>query len=452
MTLLDAVARWLVTDFGGPLPEGIQWHGKAHLLDSVGMMLAGREHALTARAAATFPASGDAEAIAYSGGVACDALGLDDFDELTRIHPGAVVVPAMIGTVAASPSAVSGADLLTGVVAGYELTCRFGELAHAWTLHDRGWHPTGICGAVGAAAGVALTRGADAAAAVGLAASLASGVFELDGMGAIKGLQTGWAARSAVTAATMAAVGYRPAPTVLDGRKGLLAALGCAAPSDDEIAVAFNGSPRLERISFKPYSHFTDLHPATSALLDLLRDEPVDVDDIAAIEVQLPAGTVGRLNTDFPPPSPRLARRCPRFALAAVACRADATVVADPLIAAFDGSGLDDARILELGRRVQWADDLPQGAIHPCAIVTMRLRDGGVRTASADGYPGDGRLARHRWGWVPVSDRYQLVAPADAHGLIDAVAVIEAVADARPLARRIAAWGRSVPQEREPIL
>lgn len=460
MTLLERLTRWLDEGPGGPLPAASQWHAKAHLLDSVGMILAARDHPLTARAAAISLPGAEAGTVAFAAGVACDVLGLDDFDEITRTHPGAVVVSALIGAASASESTVSGEDLLNGVVAGYEIICRFGELAQAWSLHDKGWHPTGVCGAVGAAAGAAVARGVDATAAVGLAASLASGVFELDDLGAVKGMQTGWAAQSAVTALGMAGVGYRPTPTVLDGRRGLLHALGCARPTEDEVAAALGQPPRIERVSFKPFSHFTDLHPATAALLDLLRGEGITVNGIAEVEVHLAAGIGGRLNKEFPPASPRLARRCPRFALAALACRADTAALADPLIEAFDGSSLYAEDILELGHRVQWSDDLPTGPTKPSAIVTVRGHDGAARTASATGYPGDGRRPEHRWSWGEVAARYRLVAPEDTLDLIGTIAELETLSDVRPLAKRIGsalqrhppATTTSIPPEEKTVL
>lgn len=437
MTLLDQVAGWLDNASDTPVPDAVTMPAKAHLLDCVGMMLAAREHPLVARAAAVHLPGGDAAMAGLVAGAACDALGLDDFDEVTRIHPGAVVVAAVLGAVAAADTPVAGDVLLHGVVTGYELTCRFGELAQAWSLHDRGWHPTGVCGTVGAAGGVAVARGVEPGAAVGLAASLASGVFELDGLGAVKGLQTGWAAQSAIAPASMVAAGYRAAPTVLDGPKGLLRALGCAAPTEDDVAAALSDDPRIKRVSFKPFSHFTDLHPATAALLEILRDDDIAPEEIAEIEVALPAGAARRLNAEFPPPSPRLARRCPQFALAAVACRADVTAVADPLLAAFDGSSLHDADILTLGARVRWSDGLPVDADGPAAVVTLRRTSGSARTVSAYGYPGDGRRADQRWGWDEVAQRYELVAPADARDLIGLIGAIDRVGDVRPFAQRV---------------
>ena len=438
MTLLEEIGA-CAGRIAGEAPRELEWKARAHLLDSLVLMVAARDHHLTreaARAALPFDASGR---LAFTAGVACDALGLDDFDEGTRTHPGAVVVPALLGGLHASARPVGGAALLEGVFAGYEITCRIGELAGASSLHDRGFHPSAVCGVLGSAAGLAVMLGGAPANAIGLAASLAGGVFELDGHGAVKGLQTGWAASSALAAARFAEAGYSPATTVLDGRRGLLRALGRESLPEDAVAAALDGTRRLERVSFKPYCHFTDLHPATAALVGLLRDGPIAVGDVDEIEVHLREGVGPRLNSDYPPSAPRLARRCPRFALAAAACRSDLGHVADPLLGAFDEAALEDPAIRALGRRVRWVDDLPHSDGAPAAVVTLRDRNGRSVTASALGYPGDGRRDADRWSWSEITRRSIALMPDHGPRLVAAIEAIETAPDARIPARRVAA-------------
>lgn len=444
MTLLEEIGA-CAGRIAGEASAELERKARAHLLDSLVLMVAAREHRLTreaARAELPFDASGR---LAFTAGVACDALGLDDFDEGTRTHPGAVVVAALLGGLHASARPVRGAALLEGVLAGYEVTCRIGELAGASSLHDRGFHPSAVCGVLGAAAGLAVMLGGPPARAIGLAASLAGGVFELDGRGAVKGLQTGWAASSAVAAAAFAQAGYSPASTVLDGRRGLLRALGRESLPEDVVAAALDGPMRLGRVSFKPYSHFTDLHPATAALIGLLRDGPIHVGDVDEIEVHLREGVGARLNRDYPPSAPRLARRCPRFALAAAACRSDLGSVADPLLGAFDEAALEDPRILALGRRVRWVDDLPHTDGAPAAVVTLRDNNGRSVTATASGYPGDGRRDSDRWSWPEISRRSVALMPDHGPRLVAAIEEIEAVPDVRLPARRVAALLRGGP-------
>jgi len=414
------------------------WPAKAHLLDALALILAARRHPFVVRAASARLPLDPGATTAFRAGVACDALGLDDFDEVTRTHPGAVVVAALLGATADSDEPISGATLLAGLVAGYEVTCRFGEVADGGTMHNRGLHPTSVCGVLGGAAAVALLRGTDPAAAIGLAGSLAAGIFELDEPGAVKGLQVGWAAQASLTAAALAATGYRPAEGAMDGPMGLLATLG-RPPRDSHPVAEATAGRLLERVSFKPYCHFTDLHPATAALVRLLARSQPGAADIAEIDVHLPAGGGSRLSTEFPPASARLARRCPRFTLGAVVCRADRELPTDPMLDVFKPEALHDPEILAIAERVRWHTDLPSGAGSPAATIVMRLRNGESRTASASGYPGDGRRPESRWGWAEIVQRTSRLTPEHARSLIGQVAALDSVLDVRPLTAEIAA-------------
>src|ERR1700738_3140225 len=52
------------------------------------------------------------------------ALDFDDTHAAATLHPGACVIPAAIA--AGEMTGASGADVLAGIVAGYEVTCRTG--------------------------------------------------------------------------------------------------------------------------------------------------------------------------------------------------------------------------------------------------------------------------------------------------------------------------------------
>ncbi|WP_295854599.1 MmgE/PrpD family protein [uncultured Xylophilus sp.] len=147
----------------------------------------------------------------------------DDF--LAKSHAGAVAIPAALA--AAEECGASGADLLAAVVAGYEVTARAYRGAPGMLPRFRA---TGVPGAVGAAAAAAraLRLGPVATAqALGLGAMFASGFGEgfVAGTMDVK-LNVGWASRSGVSAARLAACGATSAPTVFEGASGFFAAFG----------------------------------------------------------------------------------------------------------------------------------------------------------------------------------------------------------------------------------
>lgn len=86
---------------------------------------------------------------AFVNGVLANALDLDDGHRLTKGHPGAVIIPAVLA--AAEERKSNGAQFLNAVLVGYEVGIRAGIIAHQ-SRPD--YHCTGSWGAIGAAAGV----------------------------------------------------------------------------------------------------------------------------------------------------------------------------------------------------------------------------------------------------------------------------------------------------------
>ena len=143
-------------------------------------------------------------------GTAGHVLDFDDTYLPGIAHLTAPVAPAAI--VLGAREGASLEDVLAAYAEGFEAT---GALAAAGrpALYDRGWHPTAVCGAVGAAVAAAHLLGADREAAAGLAALRAGGLraaFGSDG----KSIQVGLAAATGVAAARLAEAGA----TVAAGR------------------------------------------------------------------------------------------------------------------------------------------------------------------------------------------------------------------------------------------
>jgi 2-methylcitrate dehydratase PrpD len=114
---------------------------------------------------------------------------------------------------------ISGRDLLTSMILGYEVMGKFGSFT--WAL-DAARRPTQPFGAFGAAISGAKALGLNAdrmAAAIGYAAHTAMGLAEGDGM------VTHWyslVCRNGLTGAYMAKRGGWSSPTVLEGQWGFL--------------------------------------------------------------------------------------------------------------------------------------------------------------------------------------------------------------------------------------
>src|SRR4051794_23719293 len=148
------------------VPSDVVVHIKTCLLDALGCGLFGAAQpwgkiagnvavsmsgggacSLFARAEKVGP--GDA---ALANGTAIHGFELDDAHVSSSHHPGAVTVPAVLAV--AEARGASGADVLTGLAAGYEVGLRLGVCAGV-SHSTSGFHVTGTVGTFGAAAGAA---------------------------------------------------------------------------------------------------------------------------------------------------------------------------------------------------------------------------------------------------------------------------------------------------------
>ena len=117
-----------------------------------------------------------APAAALINGTAIHGFELDDLLSAAVIHPGTVVIPALLAV--AEDANASGADLLCAIAIGYEVTARI-SIAMGQDASQRGFHKTAIVGPVAsaiAAASLLKLSVEQITCAAGIAASTASGV------------------------------------------------------------------------------------------------------------------------------------------------------------------------------------------------------------------------------------------------------------------------------------
>lgn len=179
----------------------------------------------------------------------------DDAHRSSSSHPGSTVVSAALA-VGEELGATMG-EVITGIVAGYEVYTRIGILA-APELLERGFHPHGLLSAFGAAAVVAKMRGFDAETtlhALSIAMSHSAGTTEYTSSGgSVKRLHAGIGTRNGIRAAEMAAAGITGPTTFLSGRKGFYRSY-VGRPVADNAAELFAPEAAFEitRLWIKPY-------------------------------------------------------------------------------------------------------------------------------------------------------------------------------------------------------
>ncbi len=146
------------------LPVAVRGQARRCLLDTVGTAIAGRKTQMSqithAFAALVFGGSGawlwqDGRQVSPPGAALANAMTVDSFDihdghKLVKGHAGAAVVPAIFATLALEVGhTLSGTELLTSLVVGYEIALRAGIALHA-TACD--FHTSGAWNALGCAA------------------------------------------------------------------------------------------------------------------------------------------------------------------------------------------------------------------------------------------------------------------------------------------------------------
>jgi 2-methylcitrate dehydratase PrpD len=288
---------------------------RALLFDYLAITLGGveRESARSARAAYTPLTSsyGPASVIgagyrlgtedaALVNGITAHGLELDDTFEEASLHPGVVVFSALLA-VAEEQGDELGA-VLDAATVGYDVMCHVGVVLGAAESYGRGFHPTGVTGAIGASAAVSRLRGLDenqTRNAIGLAADLAAGSLEFLSDGAwTKRLNAGHAAAVGVRAARLAGAGFIAPQAALEGRDGFLVNYGRGFTPDRVLPI--DAGEYAWRTSIKLYPCCRYMHGNLDLLLDVAAQRPgltpSDINDveIAVIEagarlVSLPA-------------------------------------------------------------------------------------------------------------------------------------------------------------------
>src|SRR6266568_9064918 len=208
---------------------------------------------------------------ALANGVAAHGLEMDDVENRSSLHPGVVVFPAVLAL--AEQIGSQPADFYSAVIAGYEVTLRVGAALNPASSYERGFHPTAVCGTLGAAAASArllrLTP-EQTNMALGIAGSMAAGSMAYLQDGAwTKRLHPGWACHAGIMAARLAAAGFVGPASILESSYGFLHAYSSASDisqlvrkEEDEFAIM--------QVSIKPYACCRYMHGPIDCLFEII--------------------------------------------------------------------------------------------------------------------------------------------------------------------------------------
>jgi 2-methylcitrate dehydratase PrpD len=284
------------------IPDEARHYARRHLLDTVGVMIAGApgeiatnaEKVIAAvRSAGKIPVPGRARRAdlldaAFLGGTAAHGIELDDGYRNGSAHCGCVVVPAILSV--GYERHASGAALIEAMVAGYETNISLAR-ACAPDLRHRGFHPTSAVGPFGAAMATAKLRALPAdklGNVLGIAASSAAGLFAFVNGGAdIKRLHAGHASREGIQAALLAEQGVEGPPGVIESRDGFMQAFAFGRIDKARpITLPPKAEYGITDCYIKPYACCRHIQPAVEAAFGLLNDEKIAFEDIKSVDVE----------------------------------------------------------------------------------------------------------------------------------------------------------------------
>jgi 2-methylcitrate dehydratase PrpD len=301
------LAEWVCGLTTTAIPAEVLERTTLVLIDTCGSLLGGSQSPGVRRAMQAHVDSGgpclvvghaqrlSPEAAALVNGIGAHEPGIDDFNSSSRTHPGAIVTPAALAAAEVARDS-AGADLIAGIVAGYDVTARLSQAMGVIGQFKRGFHPASVCGSVGAAAaaGRVLRLSVDEmVSCLTLAAGQASGLlaWEDDVTHTLKSFQMGTAARAGVAAALLARAGYPAKADVLTGRHNLLAAYS-EIQRPELLLEGLGERFEITNTSLKLHASCGQNHSSIDAVLSMLQVDGLKAEDIQQIDVELPHDAV----------------------------------------------------------------------------------------------------------------------------------------------------------------
>jgi len=378
------LARYMVSARERALPQNVLIECKHRILDTFAAMVSGSRMNPGVMAvkyvkglggdeqASVIGASFRTTAVnaALANAMCAHADETDDFEPVTKAHPGSAVVPAALAM--AEKEGRSGEEFIRAVALGYDLTCRL--LMALGPDLVRGSHrsaegTSSTFGALGAAASLARLDERGMRFAISYAAQQVSGLwswvkdedhvekaFDFAGMGA----------RNGVTAVSMVQAGLTGVADVLDGSHNLFIALSID-PKPEAMLEGLGNRFYVTETAIKTFSVGYPIQSPLDAILTLRRKFGLTPDNVRSILVKLPTDATGIVGKSAMPDV-----NCPH--LVAVALVKGAVSFVD----SHDQALMHDPKILEQRAKVTVTGEaaLMDPAAPRGAIVEVTLTDG----------------------------------------------------------------------------
>jgi 2-methylcitrate dehydratase PrpD len=296
------LAGWVADLALDDVPAPIVERAKYLLLDGLGCALVGAQlpwSRVATAAVLDLEGSGDsvvigtghrtgAPAAAVLNGTFIQGFELDDFHPLAPLHSCSLLIPALLSTASVRESTTTGAELLLGAIAGFEVGPRVGYTLHGSQMLDRGWHSGPVFGTHSAAMASGKLRGLTPGQledALGLAGTQSAGLMAAQYEAMSKRMHHGLAARNGFYAAGLAAAGYTGIKRVFEREYGgYLSVFGEGHNPDASLLTTQLGRHwETDVIMVKSYAAMGGLHGAIDAARQLRKT--VAPQDISKVDI-----------------------------------------------------------------------------------------------------------------------------------------------------------------------
>lgn len=362
---------------------------KLSVLDSIGCCLFGATLPWTRKVAALVEGEGAQPVASLMGmgrkssvslavlvnSTAGHAFELDDIHKESIVHPGSLAMPVAMAFAEAAGGA-PGRDVITGMIAGYEVGTRVGSAA-TMSLFLRGFHPQGTSGAFVAAATAGRMLKLDPGQmqhALGIVGSQAGGLMAAQEGAMVKRFHSGRAGQSGVYSAQLAKHGFTGITDVLEARYGGYLSTYSDKPNPQRLTAGLGTVWETVNVGYKPHASVTSIHTALDALADIMREHKLGADDIAEVDAGLSHMTHVHCAWEYKAQGVTAAQMNLYYGLAVIAL--DGMAFVDQ----YREDRLRDPKILDFVRRVRaHVDPEIEGmgaAFRHAARVTVKTRDG----------------------------------------------------------------------------
>ena len=382
------LARYMVDARDRNLPPAVAREAKHRILDTLAAMVSGArlkpgtmaiqfvrgQGGVPEASVLTTDIRTSAVNAALANGMFGHADETDDFEPVTKAHPGCAVVPAALAM--AEREDRSGLELLRAVTLGYDVCCRFllalgPDLVRATHRSAEGVSST--FGSVAAAASLGRLDERGMRYALSYAAQQVSGVWswERDTEHVEKAFDfAGMGARNGVTAALMVQSGFTGVLDVLEGEHNALEAFS-TVPKPEEMVADLGSRFFVTDTAIKIFSVGYPIQAPLDAFLILRREHGLTVNNVDRIIVRLPADGAGIVDNRAMPDV-----NCQHMIAVALV---DGTV---SFAASHSYERMADPQVRAVKERVQLVADrtLMDPAAPRSGLVEVTLRDG--RTVS----------------------------------------------------------------------